>query len=129
MRDVALAVRAQLQTNAGTTQVVQWAENAAFPYVWVPEEVTVTYGISRDAYEGTFNVYYRARGKQATADLAKAGDFIDGHTVESYGDARFIRYSLDSRIGPTEDPDERGVAQIVDTYTAKYWHAPKLQRV
>lgn len=127
MRDVALAIKPRLQESLQVARpgfvVKQYVKPTdPYPYVWLPERVVTTPG-PFGQHSGVFNVYYRAKGKQACEDLARAGDFIDGHRVVQFGDAHALRYALESRIGPDDDPDEEGVQSIVDTYSCTFVNA------
>lgn len=128
-RDVVLAVREQLVTNADPAPVYSYVDpGQTGDYVWLDESTTITPGPAREGNEATFSVYYRARGKAACEALARSGDFINDLTISEYGEAVWLRYSLDSRVGPTEDPDIPGQMQIVDTLTAKFWYTPRMAK-
>ena len=124
MRAVAVAPKDRLQQNAGSTPVKQYVSpTTPLPYIWLPESVTVTQGRSRFEKDGTFQIFYRAKGKQAVETLAQAGDFIDGLVVPEFGDALGLRYSLNSRIGPEDDPNVPETQLIVDTYSCVFVNA------
>lgn len=128
-RDVVLAIKGQLEANAAPAPVYSYVDpGQTGEYIWLPEDTVVTTGPAREGNEATFSVYYRAYGKAACEALARAGDFLQWESGHGHGYAEGIRYSRDSRAGPTEDPDIPGQMQIVDTITAKYYSKIKLSK-